>query len=136
MGSNIQIEKIVLFDGVCNLCSTSVQFIIRHNKHADIKFTSLQSEFGQSMLSRFQLSSEVKTIVFIKGGKAFLRSDAALEVCKELNGFYPFFRFFKIIPTSIRDWVYNLIAKNRYQWFGKKDQCWIPTPELRNRFIS
>ena len=129
-------KKIILFDGVCNLCSASVQFIIRHNRKGNLKFASLQSEIGQSLLAQFQLPLEVRTIVFIINGKALLRSNAALEICKELNGLYPYFRYLKFIPTSVRDWIYNIIAKNRYRWFGKKDQCWIPTAELTNRFIS
>ena len=135
MGADNSVEKIVLFDGVCNLCNASVQFIIRHNKNADLKFASLQSEFGQRQLAKFQLSTEVRTIVFIKDGRAFLRSNAALEVCKYLDGFYPYLKILKIIPTFFRDWIYNIIAKNRYTWFGKKDQCWIPTPDLASRFL-
>lgn len=136
MGADIPVEKIVLFDGVCNLCSASVQFIIRHNKKGNLKFASLQSEFGQSLLAQFQLPPEVRTIVFIINGKAWLRSDAALEICKELSGLYPYLTYLKFIPTSVRDWIYNVIAKNRYRWFGKKDQCWIPSAELTSRFIS
>lgn len=136
MGTDIPVEKLVLFDGVCNLCCTSVQFIIRNNKKKDLKFASLQSEFGQNQLSKYHLSSEVRTIVFIKNANAYLRSDAALEICAELNGFYPTLKFFKFIPASLRNWIYNWIAKNRYRWFGKKEQCWIPTSELSSRFIS
>ena len=135
MGTNNSVEKIVLFDGVCNLCNASVQFIIRHNKNANLKFASLQSEFGQSQLAKFQLPTEVKTIVFITDGKALLRSNAALEVCQHLNGFYRYLKILKIIPAFLRDWIYNIIARNRYSWFGKKDQCWIPTPDLANRFM-
>jgi predicted DCC family thiol-disulfide oxidoreductase YuxK len=135
MGANNSLEKIVLFDGVCNLCNASVQFIIRHNKNGDLKFASLQSEFGRNQLNKFQLSAEVRTIVFITDGRALLRSNAALEVCKHLNGFYPYLKILKIVPAFFRDWIYNIIAKNRYRWFGKKDQCWIPTPDLANRFM-
>lgn len=135
MGADNPVEKIVLFDGVCNLCSASVQFIIRHNKKADLKFASLQSDFGQSQLVKFQLPAEVKTIVFIIDGKALLRSDAALELCRYLNGFYRYLVVLKIFPTFLRDWVYNIVARNRYRWFGKKDQCWIPTSDLASRFM-
>ncbi len=135
MGANNSLEKIVLFDGVCNLCSASVQFIIRHNKNEDLKFASLQSEFGQSQLTKFQLPAEVKTIVFVTNGKALLRSDAALELCKYLDGLYPYLKILKVFPIFLRDWVYNIIARNRYKWFGKKDQCWLPTPDLASRFM-
>jgi predicted DCC family thiol-disulfide oxidoreductase YuxK len=136
MGADNPVEKIILFDGVCNLCSSTVQFVIRHNKNEELKFASLQSEFGQLQRNKFKLSPEVRTIVFIKHGKIFLRSDAVLEIAEELNGLYPNLKVLKIFPTSLRDAIYNFIAKNRYQWFGKKEQCWIPTPELANRFIQ
>jgi predicted DCC family thiol-disulfide oxidoreductase YuxK len=136
MGADNSVDQVVLFDGVCNLCSASVQFIIRHNKNADLKFASLQSEFGQSQLTKFQLSYEVKTIIFVTDGKALVRSNAALELCKYLDGFYPYLKILKIFPLFLRDLVYNIIARNRYSWFGKKDQCWIPTPDLANRFMK
>lgn len=136
MGSTDSLEKIVLFDGVCNLCSSSVRFIISHNSKKNIKFASLQSAFGQSQLQKYQLPIEVRTIVLIKGEQYFTKSSAVLEICKELNRLYPLLTFFKIIPLPLRDWIYNFVARRRYQWFGKKDQCWLPTPELQSRFIS
>lgn len=136
MGATDSLESVILFDGVCNLCGSSVQFIIAHNSRKNLKFASLQSDFGQAVLSKYQLSPEVRTIVLIKDGKAFTRSDAVLKICKELNGLYPLFSLYEIVPRSLRDWVYDFIARNRYRWFGKKDQCWIPTPELQSRFIS
>lgn len=136
MGTAHSLEKIVLFDGVCNLCSASVQFIIKHNSRKNLSFASLQSDFGRSQLSKFQASPEVKTIALIKDGRIFFRSDAVLEICKDLNGLYPMLFVFKVVPQPVRDWVYNYAAKNRYRWFGKKDECWIPTPEWKSRFIS
>ena len=136
MGLADPIDRIVLFDGVCNLCSSSVQFIIKHNHKKNIKFASLQSDFGQTQLAQFHLPPEVRTIVLIKNEKVFTQSDAVLEICHELNGLYPIFSVFKITPRALRDWVYNSIARNRYRWFGKKDQCWIPTLDLQSRFIS
>ncbi|MBI1768046.1 MAG: DUF393 domain-containing protein [Bacteroidetes bacterium] len=135
MGADNSLNKIVLFDGVCNLCSSSVQFILKRNSKKNLKFASLQSDFGQSQLIKFQLSAEVKTIVYLKGEKAYLRSDAVLEICKELNGLYPILSVYTITPRFARDWIYNVIAKHRYQWFGKKDQCWIPSTEFSERFI-
>ncbi len=136
MGTDNSVNKIVLFDGVCNLCSSAVQFILNHNPRKNLRFASLQSDFGQSQLIKFQLPVEVRTVVYLKGEKAFLRSDAALEICKELNGLYPILGVFTIFPKGLRDWIYNFIANHRYQWFGKKDQCWIPSPEFSERFIS
>ncbi len=136
MGTDNSVNKIVLFDGVCNLCSAAVQFILSHNTRKNLRFASLQSDFGQSQLVKFQLPAEVKTIVYLKGENVFLRSAAALEICKELNGLYPILSVFTICPTFLRDWIYNFIASHRYQWFGKKDQCWIPSPDLASRFIS
>jgi predicted DCC family thiol-disulfide oxidoreductase YuxK len=136
MGSPDSLERIVLFDGVCNLCSSSVQFIIARNSKKNIKFAALQSDFGQAQLTKYQLSSEVRTIVLIKGEQIFTRSAAVLEICKELNGLYPLLVFLKIIPRPLCDWIYNFVARRRYRWFGKKDQCWLPTPDLQSRFIS
>jgi predicted DCC family thiol-disulfide oxidoreductase YuxK len=136
MGSADSVEKIILFDGVCNLCSASVQFVLRHNSKKDIRFASLQSDVGQKLLGKFLPSQEIKTIVFIRNGEVFVKSDAALELCKELNGLYPIFHVYKVVPKSIRDGIYNFIAQNRYRWFGKREECWMPTEELKDRFIS
>lgn len=136
MGSIDSLERIILFDGVCNLCSSSVQFIIAHNSKGNIKFASLQSDFGQAQLIEYKLPLEVRTIVLIKEGQPFTKSSAVLEICKELNGLYPLLSFFKIIPRPLCDWVYDFVARNRYKWFGKKNQCWLPTPDLQSRFIS
>jgi predicted DCC family thiol-disulfide oxidoreductase YuxK len=136
MGPADPLEKVVLFDGVCNLCTSAVQFVIRHNSKKNIKFASLQSDFGQSQLQRNSAPQEIETIIFIKRGTVFFKSDAALEICEDLDGLYPILKVFKVVPHVVRDWIYNLIAIHRYRWFGKKEQCWIPTPELQSRFIS
>lgn len=135
-----QIEKstlIILFDGVCNLCSNSVQFIIERDPKRVFKFASLQSSYGQSQLEKFNLDrNSLYSIILIKEGEIYQRSDAALLIARELQGGWSFFYAFIIFPRFIRDLIYNFIAKNRYRFFGKKDACWIPTPELRNRFID
>jgi len=136
MGADFPVDGIVLFDGVCNLCSSSVQFILKHNRKQNLKFASLQSDFGQDQLSKFQLPAEVRTIMFIKNGNAYLRSSAVLEICRELNALYPLLYFLKIVPRFFRDGVYDFIARHRYQWFGKKEECWLPAPEFSRRFIS
>lgn len=128
-------EAIILFDGVCNLCSGSVQFIIKRDPSGYFKFASLQSDFGQQHLQRLNLDPQsFHSIILITGDKVFQRSDAALEIAKKLTGAWPVLYGFKILPRFLRDAVYNLISKNRYRLFGKKDACWIPTPELKSRF--
>ncbi|GHN03145.1 hypothetical protein WSM22_46340 [Cytophagales bacterium WSM2-2] len=136
MGSDSPVDQIVLFDGVCNLCSSSVQFILRHNKKQNLRFASLQSDYGQQQLKNFQMPSELKTILFVKGDKVFVRSSAILEICRELDGLYPVLYVYKVIPPFIRDGIYDFIARHRYQWFGKKNECWLPTPEFTRRFIA
>ncbi len=133
----MQFNNIILFDGVCNLCNSSVQFVIRHDKGATFKFASLQSEFGQKMLGEEQLPvDDLRSFILIEEGKSYIRSTAALRVARKLNGAWPLLYSFIIIPRFIRDAVYDLIARNRYKWFGKQEACWVPTPELRSRIID
>lgn len=127
---------VVLFDGVCNLCSGSVQFIIRHDRMGKFRFASLQSEVGQELMKRYNLGSgALHSILVIKNNVLYERSDAALQIAAHLDGFWSFLRIFKIIPRIVRDGIYNWIARNRYSFFGKKDACMIPTPELKERFL-
>ena len=135
MGAIDPIEKIILFDGVCNLCSASVRFVIKRDQKKAFQFASLQSDFAMKALQRIEISNSVKTIVFLKGEKIYFRSDAALEISKDLNGLWPLLYVFKVIPRFIRDAVYNFISRHRYQWFGKTDECWLPSPELSSRFV-
>lgn len=122
---------------MCNLCSGSVQFIIKRDPAARFRFASLQSAFGQHQLDKFKLSkTDLYSVILLKGEKCFQKSDAALEVARNLNGLWPLLYAFKIIPAVFRDFIYSWIAQNRYAWFGKKTSCWIPTPELRSRFID
>jgi predicted DCC family thiol-disulfide oxidoreductase YuxK len=135
-----QIDKpplIILFDGVCNLCSNAVQFIIERDPKRVFKFASFQSGYGQSQLEKFNLDkNSLYSIILLKEDKIYQRSDAALLIAKELQGGWSLLYAFIIFPRFIRDVVYNFIAKNRYRFFGKKDACWLPTPELRSRFID
>ncbi len=129
-------SDIILFDGVCNLCSGSVQFIINRDPAGRYRFASLQSEFGQQMLKRFNLNTtDLHSIILVSGEHYLQRSDAALEIARNLSGGWPLFYAFKIIPRFLRDPIYNWISRNRYAWFGKTDSCWLPTPELKDRFI-
>lgn len=130
-------SNIVLFDGVCNLCSGSVQFIIKRDPQAKYKFASLQSDVGQQILKKFNLSqTELHTIILVKSNSFLQRSDAALEIARNLTGGWPLFYVFKIVPRFMRDLIYNWISRNRYSWFGKQDSCWLPTPELKTRFLD
>jgi predicted DCC family thiol-disulfide oxidoreductase YuxK len=128
---------IVLFDGVCNLCSGAVHFIIARDPKARFQFSSLQSSFAQAELARHGIhGQELFSIILLKNRKAFQKSDAVLEIARHLPGGWPLAYLFKVIPRFIRDPVYDFIARNRYRWFGKKDACWLPTPALRARFID
>jgi predicted DCC family thiol-disulfide oxidoreductase YuxK len=130
-------RKIILFDGVCNLCNSSVQFIIKRDKSNRFQFASLQSSFAQSQLEKLGLdANEFYSIVLLTGNKVLLRSDAALEIAKDLSGLWPAFYAMKIIPRFIRDFFYNIISKNRYAFFGRREACMIPTPEMKPKFLE
>lgn len=130
-------RHIVVFDGVCNLCAESVAFILAHERDDSIRFTTAQSETGRALLSEFGLDPEnLSTFVFIEGGTAHVRSDAALEVAQHLRLPWRMLRVFRIVPRRLRDSIYRLIARNRYRWFGKRESCVAPTPELRSRFFD
>ncbi|MEO7266037.1 MAG: thiol-disulfide oxidoreductase DCC family protein [Ferruginibacter sp.] len=130
-------HPIILFDGVCNLCNHVVQFVIRHDKKSLFRFASLQGEQGQQLLMRYKLSSDdFNSFVLIQNNKAYTKSLAALLVAKQLNAPLKFLYGFIIVPPFIRNTVYNIIARKRYRWFGKKDECMIPTPALKERFLN
>lgn len=130
-------SEVILFDGVCNLCSGSVQFIINRDRAKRYSFASLQSDYGQQTLKRLNLStSDLHSIILITGDRYLQRSDAALEIAKHLSLAWPLFYVFKIVPRFIRDPIYNWVARNRYSWFGKSEACWLPSPELKSRFID
>lgn len=129
-------RHIILFDGVCNLCNRSVQSVIRKDKKGIFKFASLQSDAGKELLKEIGLPSDnLHSFVYIKNNSFYIRSDAALQVAKTLGGGWKALSYFKVVPRVIRDFFYNTIAKNRYKWFGKKDKCMVPSPELRARFL-
>ena len=131
-------KKIILFDGVCNLCNDSVQFIIERDKSDVFRFASLQSEVGQKLTTERGIDPEaMDSIILIEPGIAYYeKSTAALEISKHLTGGYSLLRYFSFLPEGFRNGVYDIIAKNRYKWFGKKDECMIPTPELKAKFLE
>lgn len=127
---------IVLFDGVCNLCNGAVNFVIDRDPKKNFIFASLQSSAAQELLKQFHLPlSDYKSIVLIKQGVVFDRSDAILEIARELGKGWPVLYAFKVIPKFIRDGLYKLIAKHRYKLFGKRDQCRVPTKDILTRFL-
>ena len=130
-------KRIILFDGVCNLCNGGVQFVLKKDKNNIFNFSSLQSEFGQKKLLELNFdSTNFYSFLYLKDDKVYTKSSAALQVCKELSGPIKLLSIFLIVPKFIRDLIYSLIAKNRYKWFGKQDSCWLPTPDLQTRFIN
>lgn len=131
-------KKIILFDGVCNLCNSSVQFIIKHDKKDVFRFVAIQSELGQKIIKHIGIhENKLDSIIFYEPNIAYYyKSSAAIQIAKNLNGIFSLVTFFKIIPESIRDLLYDYIAKNRYNWFGKKESCMIPTEELKAKFLS
>ena len=129
-------NPIILFDGVCNFCNSSVNFVIDRDKKSIIKFAALQSEAGQQLLRQLNLPTvQFNSFVLIEAGKVYTASTAALKVSKYLAALWPLLYGFIIVPKFLRDGIYNWIAKNRYKWFGKKDQCMIPGAEVRSRFL-
>jgi predicted DCC family thiol-disulfide oxidoreductase YuxK len=131
-------KKIILFDGVCNLCDSAVQFVIKHDKKDLFRFVSLQSELGQKIISHIGLStSEIDSTILYEPGKGYYyRSDVAFKILKEINGIYKILLVFSILPKKVLDNIYDFVAKNRYRWFGKKESCMIPTPELKAKFLE
>jgi predicted DCC family thiol-disulfide oxidoreductase YuxK len=129
--------KVILFDGVCNLCNGAVQFAIERDPTAIFRFASLQSDFGQSVLAQNVVDTEGgDTIILLEDGKVYDRSTAALRIARRLSGGIQFLYVFIIVPKFIRDFVYKIIARNRYRWFGKQESCWMPTKELKARFLE
>ncbi len=129
-------HPILLFDGVCNMCNSLVTFVIKRDQEATFKFASLQSEVGQRILKEHSLPSEqFDSFYYVDGQKVFTKSTAALKVAKELDGAWRLFYPFIVIPKPIRDIIYSLIAKNRYRWFGKREQCMLPNPDMKKRFL-
>lgn len=135
MDSNSHIT--VLFDGVCNLCNGTVQFVIKRDRAAIFRFASLQSRYAHTLLREVNLpTDQLYSVIVIKDGIAYQKSDAALQIARHLSGFWRCLYIFRFVPKFIRDSMYNVIAMNRYRLFGKQDQCMIPTPELKARFID
>ena len=129
-------HSIILFDGVCNLCNGAVNFVIKRDPGNVFKFAPLQEKQGALLLKTHAIDiQKLESIVLIENEKVYIKSSAALRITKKLSGLWPLFFVLLIIPSFIRDGIYDIIAKNRYKWFGKKEQCMIPTPGLREKFL-
>jgi predicted DCC family thiol-disulfide oxidoreductase YuxK len=130
-------NSIILFDGVCNLCDGVVQFVLKKDKKARFRFAALQSECGTVLLKQIGLSTtDYNSFVLVEMGNVYQKSEAALRVLKGLGGVWKLLYFFMVIPRPIRDYIYDWIAQHRYRFFGKKDECMLPTPEIRARFLK
>ncbi len=130
-------DPVVLFDGLCNLCVGSVQFIIKRDSHKKFRFASLQSSFGKAVLKKAGASEDnFNSFILLEDGKISTRSTAALRVCKQLSGGWKLPYALIIIPAFIRNYIYAIIANNRYKWFGKKEECWLPDEKLKSLFLD
>jgi predicted DCC family thiol-disulfide oxidoreductase YuxK len=135
--STADTSVIILFDGVCNLCSGVVHFLIRRDPKGKFRFASLQSEAGLALLKQVHINSgQIDTIVVIEGDRCYTRSAAALRIAKHLPGLWPVLYIGILIPTPLRNKLYDWVARNRYRWFGRKEQCMLPTPAIKSRFLE
>lgn len=130
-------KKIILFDGVCNLCNGAITFIIQRDKKDIFRYAPLQSEIGKELAAKHHIDlDKVDSIILVTEDKAYAKSTAALRIAKQLSAGWPLLAVFLILPRFLRDAVYDFIARNRYKWFGKKEACMIPTPELKSKFLD
>ncbi|QEI10884.1 thiol-disulfide oxidoreductase DCC family protein [Cellvibrio japonicus] len=130
-------NSIIVFDGTCKLCNSSVNFIIERDHKNIFKFAHMQTNIGQQILVTYNISNDnIDTFLLVKNGEAFIKSDAALAITKELKSPWNHLIILRIIPRPIRNYLYSLIARNRYKWFGKQEYCMTPTPELQDKFLT
>ena len=130
-------QPIILFDGVCNLCNSAVNFVIKRDKKSVLKFAALQSSIARKFLLDNKLPvTDLSSFVFVEKGVIYTKSTGALRVCRYLNGLWPLMYGLIIVPPFIRDSIYKWISKNRYRWFGKKEICMMPTPDIKARFLN
>lgn len=131
-------KQLILFDGVCNLCNSAIQYVIKHDKNDVFRFAPLQSKLGQQLIERFDLNTnEMDSIILFSEEKGLkVKSSAALHISKHLGFPRNLMSVFLVVPAVIRNWVYDFVARNRYKWYGKKEECMIPTPELKAKFMN
>ena len=150
-GRELDAGPIVLYDGVCNLCDAAVRFIVDRDPHGRVRFASLQSELGRDLLAAFDTGQEGShrgsatlgseagdpgTMYLIEDGRLYDRSTAALRICRHLNGIWPVFGVYQVVPVALRDAVYDLVARQRSRWFGRREDCRLPTAEEAGRFLG
>lgn len=129
-------KKIILFDGVCNLCNGAVTFIIKRDKDDLFRYAALQSEPGKELAAKHGIvTSKTDSIILIDGDRHYTKSSAALRIARNISGVYPLLYGLMVLPPLMRDRLYDLIAQNRYRWFGKRESCMVPTPELKEKFL-
>ncbi len=127
----------ILFDGVCNLCSGSVRFIIKRDPLGIFRFTPLQSETGKKLISKFDLPQDkLDSIILIENNNCYLKSTAALKIVQSLGALWPLLSIFRLVPSSIRDYFYDIVARNRYEWYGKRAECMVPPTDIKSRFLE
>lgn len=128
-------KSVIFFDGICNLCNASVQFIIKRDKDDSFRFATVQSKIGQQLIANFSTQNNQESVLLFENGKLYSESTAALRISRKLSGIWPMLFILVIIPPPIRNSIYRLIAKNRYRWFGRKERCMIPTGDLAHKFL-
>lgn len=129
-------QPIIIFDGVCNLCEYSVKFIVNNDRQARFKFVSAQSEKGEVLQRMCGVDTlQDGTVILLKNDQVYVNSDAALQIARYLDGLWRFLYVFKFIPKPVRDFFYSIISKNRYRWFGKKNECLLPDNNIKERFL-
>lgn len=133
---NIPQQPLLFFDGVCNLCNSSVQTIIKKDTQQKFKFASIQSDAAKEILLQFDnFNSDIDSIILLNKGEFYYKSSAVIRVCKILGGLYYFLFIFWIVPKPIRDYIYDYVAKNRYKWYSKRESCMLPSTKLKDRFL-
>lgn len=130
-------HPVILFDGVCNLCNTFVDFVIRRDPEGVYRFASLQSALGQEKTRNCQLmNTGADSVILVEHDQCYVRSTAVLRIIRKLRFPWPLGYMFIVVPEELRDWIYDMVAKNRYRWFGKRDTCRLPTAQEQARFLD
>jgi predicted DCC family thiol-disulfide oxidoreductase YuxK len=130
-------HPVILFDGVCNLCTGAVTVLIRRDPEGVFRFAPLQSEVGKRLAAEYDVPTEdLETVALVENGRCYTKSSAALRAAHHLGGFYYLLLVFWLVPKAVRDWVYDGVASHRYEWFGKREACLMPTDDIRDRFLS
>ncbi len=128
---------VILFDGVCNLCNGSVEFIINRDHMCEFRFASLQSDTAKHLISKLDIPNDtMDSIILVENNKQYFKSSAVFHICRKLGGLWSLLYIFILVPVSIRDYFYDIVARNRYRWFGKRENCMVPSKELESRFLN